>query len=570
MAAGRPMPIEFEQDVDADSVMPEFWKFVAGLGLFLLGMMFLENALRSLAGPSFKRFLRSHTRRPAEAILVGVLVTAVLQSSSLVTLMLLALTGAGVMRLQNALGVIIGANLGTTFTGWVVATLGFKLNLDTLALPLVGIGCMGIAFLPPGRRPHEWFTLAAGFGFLLLGLGFMKTSAEGLATWVDIRLLADFGLPVFLLFGFALTAVIQSSSACMMIVLAAVHAGIIDLPMAAAVVIGADLGTTMTTILGALRGNAVKRQVALAHVLFNVVTDVIAFLMIHPLLGLITQTLGITDPLYGTVAFHSMFNIIGIVLFFPLLGRFARFLERQFVKADRRAAVYLHQVPVEEVDTFLLAVRKDLVLLVGQVLRYNCQLLRLTVPQERPPQALDAERWPGNEKMYEHIKDLHGELLAGCLSLQEVPLNEAAGRAVSRHIVCSRAALHSAKSLKDVHQNLQLFEQSELHSIRDFLQGMRNELQPLYARAEEILLAASERLRKEDLLAMHEQVRTVYDRLWMSLSSIIRAGELGDIECATLSSLNRELYSANKALVEALDALAVPSASGPLPEGLRS
>lgn len=546
--------------------MTETWQFLAGLGLFLLGMMFLEDALSRLTGASFKSFIRSHTRHPAEAIVVGIIVTAVLQSSSLVTLMLLALTGAGVMALRNALGVVIGANLGTTFTGWIVATLGFKLNLDQLALPLVGLGCIGYVFLQPGRRGHEWFRLAAGFGFLFLGLGFMKTSAEGLAEVVDIRSLAAYGLLVFLLFGFLLTAIIQSSSACMMIVLAAVNAGIIDLSMAAAVVIGADLGTTMTTILGALKGSAVKRQVALAHFLFNLVTDIIAFLMIGPLLGLVTDTLGITDPLYGTVAFHSSFNIIGILIFYPFLGRFAEFLEHRFRERDEHAAVYFHRVPVQEKDIYIEALHRDLNRLLAHSLEYVHRALGL--PADLRSARLPAtpefrtRAWPGPGQAYGFIKDLQGEIIGGCIALQEESLSAEQGEEVSGQLAAARTLLHAVKSIKDIEQNLGECSASATPEIKKFQQALREEQLRLHTRLLESLQSppagalpdAAQEAEGESLKAGAAEI---YDRLWTLIREIVQGGHISDTRIATLNSINREVYSSGKSLADVAGTLRV-------------
>ena len=125
----------------------DFWRFLAGLGIFLLGMLFIEEALKNLAGRTFKKFLRKHTSHPVKGILSGTVVTALLQSSSVVTLMLLAFVGAEIMTLRNAIGVIFGSNLGTTFTGWIVTLLGFKLEIESFALPMIAIGGLVRVFL---------------------------------------------------------------------------------------------------------------------------------------------------------------------------------------------------------------------------------------------------------------------------------------------------------------------------------------------------------------------------------------------------------------------------------------
>ena len=246
--------------------------FFAGLGVFLYGMHQLENGLKALSSESFKALLRKSTGNPLSSVAGGIVTTMILQSSSMVGLIMMAFVGAGVIPLVNAVGVVMGANLGTTFTGWVVATLGFKLKLAQIAIPAIGIGGLMAVALEQRQTLKSWAELIMGLGLLLFGLDIMKDSMEALAQRFDIAVLQGYHAIVYLLVGVLFSAVIQSSSAAMMITLSALHAGIVPLEAAAALVVGADLGTTSTMILGSLSGSAVKKQLALAHVLFNLST----------------------------------------------------------------------------------------------------------------------------------------------------------------------------------------------------------------------------------------------------------------------------------------------------------
>jgi phosphate:Na+ symporter len=160
--------------------MMEVWKFLAGLGIFLFGMQLLEQGLKGLAGRPFKKFLRRHTTTPLKGILGGIGVTGVLQSSTLISLMMIAFVGAGVLPLHNAIGVIFGANLGTTATGWIVATLGFDLDIESFALPMIAIGGLILIFFQKWERLSQLGRLILGFGFLFFGLSFMKETIEAL------------------------------------------------------------------------------------------------------------------------------------------------------------------------------------------------------------------------------------------------------------------------------------------------------------------------------------------------------------------------------------------------------
>jgi len=242
------------------------WQFLAGLGVFLLGMSLIEEALETLAGRTFKKFLRRHTQHPIKAIGSGILVTVILQSSSVVSLMVLAFVGAGVIELKNAIGVIIGANLGTTFTGWVVAYFGFSLDIENAIMPMLAIGGLSVAFLTNKKWYQHLGKLLIGLGFLLMGLLYMKEGMELFAQQIDLSILKESSPYWMFLVGFVLTAIIQSSSASMVITLSALSAGIVTLPAAAAMVIGSDLGTTVTTIIGGIKGTKAKKRVALSQV----------------------------------------------------------------------------------------------------------------------------------------------------------------------------------------------------------------------------------------------------------------------------------------------------------------
>ncbi len=317
----------------------DLWRPFAGLGLFLFAMRLIESALEQASGRRFRLFIRRHTESPFDGVLSGTVATALLQSSSLVGLMMLALVGAGVIEMRNALAVIFGANLGTTFTGWIVATIGFKLDLEALALPLIGAG--GVLLVATrDSRAHQLFRFAFGLGLLLTGLEFLKGALEDAGQSFDVSSLAGLGPIGFLLFGVAFTAIVQSSSAAMAVTLSALYAGVVDLSSAAAIAIGADLGTVSTILLGAFKGSAAKKRVAAGHLLFNLVTDTIALLLLGPLLGLIALA-GVTDPLIALVAFHSAFNLIGLLLFLPFVTTIARLLERRFEDTSTTANRHL-------------------------------------------------------------------------------------------------------------------------------------------------------------------------------------------------------------------------------------
>ncbi|HEY7840646.1 MAG TPA: Na/Pi symporter, partial [Gammaproteobacteria bacterium] len=440
----------------------DFWGFLSGLGLFLLGMYMLEQGLRGLASRSLKRFLRGQTRSPVRGVVTGTIATFILQSSSLVGLIMLAFVGAGILELRNALGVILGANLGTTFKGWLVAAIGFTFELEPFAGPLLAAGAMGTVFLPRERRAYFWSNFVLGLGLLLLGLDAMKGAFGELAANVDVSVLLGWHPLVYLLAGTVFTAIVQSSSSTMMILLAALHAGVIDLSAAAALAIGADLGTTSTVLIGAAGGAADKRRVALSHFLFNVATDALAFVLLPVLLHLVTDTAGIRDPLYALVAFHSLFNIVGILIFLPLLGRFELFLQR-LVRDDPRVTPcrFIQHVPPTVTDAAIEAVRKELHGLVVRGMCHNLSMLGM-----RPGdiaggaaflQPAAGEPAPDRLDGYEPLKQMTGEILAYTYAVQGAPIDSGDASEITDLNHAVRNVGYSAKYIKDIRHNLAEF-----------------------------------------------------------------------------------------------------------------
>src|SRR5436190_6339034 len=227
--------------------MPEsidIWKMLAGIAIFLLGIKFLEESLQELAGRRFKLFLKKQTQNKLKAIGGGAVVTAVLQSSSIVGLMVLAFVGAGIIHMQNALAVILGANLGTTIDSWIVALVGFKVNIEKLALPVTGIAGLGYAIFNKQSSWHNLSRFLLGFSFLFVGLGYMRSGIEDMVKVVDLHQYEQSPVIIFFLIGFIITTLIQSSSATIAITLSALHAGAVNLYDAMAIILGSEIGTT--------------------------------------------------------------------------------------------------------------------------------------------------------------------------------------------------------------------------------------------------------------------------------------------------------------------------------------
>jgi len=305
-----------------------FLSALGGVGLFLLGMLMLTEGLKTLAGTRMREVLARFTATPLSGATTGALTTAAIQSSSATTVTAVGFVASGLLTFPQALGIIFGANIGTTLTGWFVAILGFQLDLGELVLPLVFVGAL-LRLAARGRVAMLGQALA-GFCLLFIGIDYMKdgmTAFQGVVTPTDFPADTLFGRLQMVAIGVLITLVTQSSSAGVATALAALGAGAINFPQAAALVIGMDVGTTFTAVLATVGGGTMAKRTGFAHVIYNVLTGLMAFLLVGPFTALVSPTLGAGNQQVALVAFHSLFNFLGVILVLPFTKPFARLVE---------------------------------------------------------------------------------------------------------------------------------------------------------------------------------------------------------------------------------------------------
>ncbi|TNE58692.1 MAG: Na/Pi cotransporter family protein, partial [Alphaproteobacteria bacterium] len=377
-----------------------FLTTIGGVGLFILGMSLLTDGLRTLTGGTLRRGLKRATRNRFNSIMTGLVSTAILQSSSATTVTTIGFVGAGLITFQQSLGIIFGANIGTTFTGWLVTLLGFKLDLGILAMPLVLIG--GFMRLA-GRGKAQPIGLAlAGFSLLFFGIEGMQSGMSGLEAVLNPSTLPGDGLVGRLglvALGALITVITQSSSAGVVTALAALGVGAISFPQAAAMVIGMNVGTTITAVLATIGGSTASRRTGYAHVLFNILTGLIAFALLTPLGRLVssgTITL-LNDPLLALVSFHTVFNIMGVLLIAPITGHFARIVIRLVPDREESLTPELNQADLTDSQSAIdnttgaliriaYALADDLMIALGQTSRrpqYSLETIDLALQEVR-------------------------------------------------------------------------------------------------------------------------------------------------------------------------------------------
>ena len=535
----------------------DLWRLAAGLGLFLFGMHQLEQALTQLAGRSFKKFLRQYTARPLRGVIAGAVSTAALQSSSVVSLIVLAFVGTGIISLASAIGIVFGSNLGTTMTGWIVATIGFKLDIEALALPLVAIGGFGVVWSSAGTRRAGISHFVVGLGLMLMGLEFMKSGVLVATELFDLQALDGYPLIVFLGASLMLTAIIQSSSATIMITLSALYAGAISLESAAAIAIGADLGTTITALLGALAGSVAKKRVAAALILFNVVVDAIAFLFLRQLLAFITDVMGISDPLFALVAFHSLFNLLGIFMFLPGIGALSRRLDRMFTEDEVPLLRHIGPSDAPVPEAAIENLTRETCRLIDQATALN--QIRFDLPPDYTFYDSAADRSgvevfqsaPDYDRCYAELKQLEGEILRHALALQSEPLEPAESARLGQIIPSIRSGVHAAKSIKDTSQDLLLFRNSVNDRFNAYFDQFREVVREFYEAFGGLRKLEAPNLRFETLVEIKNKSEMLYRRMHKRIYDEVARGDLTEVEISTLLNVNRELYASHHSLLSA-------------------
>jgi len=358
-----------------------FFQIAGSLGLFLFGIKLLSEGLQKSAGDKMKAVLKLMTKNRFVSIVTGVLITIIIQSSSATTVMVVSFVNAGLMGLTQAIGVILGANIGTTFTGWLVALLGFKMDITSLAL-------VSIAFAAPmmfskKTKTRDAADVLLGFGVLFLGLNFMSHSIPDITGNIEVlEFLATFNSDTVwmnllcILLGTLVTIVVQSSSAAMAMTLTMAYNGWLGVTASAALILGSNIGTTITAYLASIGTSTTAKRAAWAHIIFNVVGSVIALMFFHPLLSFVNfitpgdiytmegTTLSTQLPLFLAM-FHSVFNIANTILFFPFVSHYARFIERLVpAKAEYDEGTYhfkyIGGVFIDSPEIYMMAIRDEI------------------------------------------------------------------------------------------------------------------------------------------------------------------------------------------------------------------
>jgi len=412
--------------------------------MFLFGMKMMSDGLQKSAGERMRKTLNFMTGNRFMGVLTGFVVTAIIQSSSAFTVIVISFVNAGLLTLTQFIGVLFGTNIGTTVTGWIISLVGFKLSIDTLALPAIGIGF--ILSVVKWKYKHVG-DLLIGFGFLFLGLYFLSHGIENSNSLFDfstigtIRENRTIAVLIGLGVGLIMTIIINSSSAAVTLIMTLAFQDIITYEMAAGMVLGSNVGTTINAVLAGIAGNTESKRAALAHVLFNVLGLIWALPLLFPLLRLvdfifpgdpITAGPGNSAIPIHLAGLHTLFNVINTIIFLPFVKQYAKLIsilipeKKQVWKDEHYRFAYLSAGNTDSPELNILRAEKeisDMARIVSFMYSRFCTVLRSLREEDGNDKENTAELCTELLKKEEYIDEMREILTGFLIECSRVKLN---------------------------------------------------------------------------------------------------------------------------------------------------
>lgn len=475
---------------------------LGSLGLFLYGMKVMSDALMEVAGDKMRNILASMTSNRIFAVFTGFLITAVIQSSSATTLMVVSFANASLLTLTESIGVIMGANIGTTVTAWLITILGFKVSMSAIALPLVGLGFL-MSFSKNKQR-KQWGYFIIGFAVLFIGLQFLKDSvpdirnnAGALAFLSKYTQLGFWSVLIFLLIGTILTVIIQSSSATMALTLVMCYEGWIPFDMAAAMVLGENIGTTITANLAALVANYQAKRTARAHLIFNTMGVIWMLILFVPFLNAIdwfmTKDGGVSPFVEATAVpvalsvFHTSFNVINSILliwFVPVIAQVVKWAVPERIDPEKEIdqAMYLNESDLRYPQTGLSALFKESSRLFKnsayKAISHGINVHRADLESDKKPKEIvdsrDVIEVDLDDLYYSKIKSIYNQIVEYATLLQsKFELSKKKIGLIRNVLLANRHIVSIVKAMKPIHKNMSKYIGSDNFHIKSEYNDLR-------------------------------------------------------------------------------------------------
>ena len=522
-------------------VSPDFKEISAGVAIFLFGMLFLEEGFRAFTGGLLEKILQKTTEGLWKSISFGIVTTTIMQSSSLVSVITISFLSAELIALASGIGIIFGANIGTTTGAWLIAGFGLKVKISAYAMPILVLGII-LVFQKSGALKGIGYILA-GLGFLFLGIHHMKEGFEAFRSTINLTEFAVAGYPGLFLFtglGVFATVIMQSSHATLVLIITALAAQQITYENALALAIGANIGTTITAILGSLSSNYMGKRLAAAHLIFNAVTGVIAIAFIYQIMAAVETTaafVGIAsdDWTLKLAVFHTIFNLIGVAVMSPFVGKLVIFLEKFMPapKVDLVAPKYLNESVMEFPETMLEAVRNETLHLYDNAFEIMAHGINLHRSQILSNEDLDKMIHNDREildfdldDVYERkVKSLYAEIL-NFISHAQTTVPSSFSTQLFDLRQANKLIVLSVKSIKHMRKNVTSYMVSDNDHIRTEYNNLRIQISSVMRELQELRQQEPEERDVLDLDNYKIAIESDSSVVDGSLDSLIRDGKV--------------------------------------------
>jgi len=464
---------------------------ISGIAIFLIGMVFMEDGFKLFSGGLLEKVLEKSTSTVPKAIGTGFLATAIVQSSSLISIIIISFLSAELISLAGAVGVVFGSNIGTTTTAWIVSAFGVKIKIAHYAMPML---IFGVVFRFSSKRSLQGLgSVLVGLGFVFLGIGYMKEGFETLKEGLDLAAYAIdgyLGVLIYILLGAIATVVIQSSSATVALIITALATGQIEYINALELAIGANIGTTVTAVLGAMTSNSNGKRLAVAHFIFNMITGAIAIIFLYQLadfVEVLSASIGIGAEDYAMklALFHTIFNVIGVLVVSPFTHRLVKFLKGLFLEEETKIdrAKYLDDIVITMPESALASLQKELVHLYDNASRILSHALSLHRDDYYEKDDLHDMVTKSNtiidinvDEIYQtDVKELYGDIVRYATLAQE-NMSEEQMRRVYYYKVASKDIVEAIKDARELQKNIKIYLSSDNEAIQKEYNFLREKI----------------------------------------------------------------------------------------------
>lgn len=478
-------------------ISPDFKTIAAGVAIFLFGMVSLEEGFRAFSGGILEKILEKSTNKLYKSISFGVVTTAIMQSSSLVSVLTISFLGAGLIGLYQGIGIILGANIGTTTGAWLMAGFGLKVKISAYAMPMLVFGVL-LLFQKTKSLKGAGYILV-GLGFLFLGIHYMK---EGFETFKESVDLAAFAVPgfkgifIFIGIGILATIVMQSSHATIVLIIAALSVGQITYENSLALTIGANIGTTITAVIGSLSSNIDGKRLAGAHFIFNLTTGFIAIFIMQDMINIvsyISDYIGISSDNYTLklAVFDTVFKVMGVVIFIPFVNKLVVLLEIIFkskkypTKFDDavQGVKYLNDSVLELPDTALIAITKEtkhLYDVAFKIIANGILLKKKNILSSMPIEDVlndehELSDMDVNTEYSSKVKEISGEILLFATKAQNT-MSSANIEKIYKLKLANKHIVAAIKATKHIEKNIKYYTKSRNEYIKEQYNIIRKDL----------------------------------------------------------------------------------------------